>query len=82
MILSLGGNTRFMEPRFNNLFMRHHQHADEIVMSRTGIPLAAVYFTPTGKHPEDLRSLIRAIRDRVKPIDGLDESARAEKEGE
>lgn len=49
MILNLGGNTRFMESRFNRLFMRHHKNACEIVIDRAGIPMAAVYFTPAGK---------------------------------
>lgn len=65
MILNLGGNTRFMESRFNRLFMRHHKNACEIVIDRAGIPMAAVYFTPAGKHKGDLQRLKIALRDRT-----------------
>lgn len=65
MVLDGGGNTRFMEPRFENLFMRHHKNADELVLDKEGAPLAAVYFTPKGRHPGDLRSLMAAIRERT-----------------
>lgn len=65
MVLNKGGDTRFMEPRFENLFMRHHKNADELVLTKDGEPLAAVYFTPKGRHPEDLRSLMAAIRERT-----------------
>jgi hypothetical protein len=61
-----GGDTRFMDPRFDALFCRHHKHADELVFSLDDKrPMAAVYFTPAGRHPEDFRALMRAIRDRV-----------------
>lgn len=65
MVLKQGGDTRFMEPRFENLFMRHHKSADELVLDKDGAPLAAVYFTPKGKHPEELRGLMRAARERT-----------------
>lgn len=66
MVQKQGGNTKFMEPRFEHLFMRHHKNADELVLDKEGNPLAAVYFTPKGRHPGDLRALMSAVRDRVK----------------
>lgn len=65
MILKLGGNTRFMDSRFNHLFLKHHRHACEIIVDRNGSPMAAVYFTPAGKHPEYLRGLMAEIRRRT-----------------
>jgi hypothetical protein len=67
MVLKQGGDTRFMEPRFENLFMRHHKNADELVLDKDGNPLAAVYFTPRGWRPGDLRALMQAIRERTEP---------------
>ena len=60
-----GGNTKFMYGRFDALFMRHHRHAHEIVLDRSGRPMAAVYFTPEGMQPDHLRSFIRALRERT-----------------
>jgi hypothetical protein len=65
LVLKAGGHTRFMEARFNNLFMRHHRNACEIILDRTGEVMAAVYFTPKGKHPDFLRGFMKALRERV-----------------
>lgn len=32
--------------KFRELFLREHEKADEILMSPTGIPLKAIYFSP------------------------------------
>lgn len=65
MIQSLEFNAGHLDGRFRTLFLRHHQNADEIVLNKAGEPLAAVYFHPMGRHQEEFKSLMRAVRDRV-----------------
>jgi len=64
-IMKRGGHFRFAQPRFLNLFMKHHRNACEIVIDEKGVPLAAVYFTPNGKSREELKKFMVLIRQRV-----------------
>lgn len=58
-------NSKHKEGIFENLFARHHNNASEVVYSKEGKILAAVYFTPNGMNQEELKNLMRSIRDRV-----------------
>lgn len=49
----------------NHSFLEHHQNACELIHSKDGAPLAAVYFTPDGRHREETIKLFRMIRERV-----------------
>jgi hypothetical protein len=65
IILKQDGHTKFMEPRFDVMFLKHHKNASEIVVNKQGKPLAAIYFTPTGMHQTEFKSLIRNVRDSM-----------------
>lgn len=65
LILKQGGDTKFMEPRFDNLFLRHHHNASELLTNKDGKPLAALYFTPTGMHQEEVKNILRLARERM-----------------
>jgi len=51
---------KWMEARFDNLFLKHHAYADEIVMGFDGRPLDAVYFAPNIQPYEQ-----RKVRDKI-----------------
>lgn len=51
--------------KFNYIFLTHHKNSDEIVHSKHGEPLAAVYFTYDALHRIELKSFMRQIQERV-----------------
>lgn len=56
---------RFREARFIHLFLKHHQHADELIYAKSGEPLAALYFTPDGKNREETKRIFKYIQERI-----------------
>lgn len=65
MVLNKGGDTRFLEARFRDLFLRHHRNAHEIILNKQGEPLAAIYITPIGDHQESVKCIFKEVRDRM-----------------
>ena len=60
------GDMQHREARFQDLFLRHHQNADELICkTKSGEPLVAIYFTPLGKHQEDTKKFFREIQKRT-----------------
>lgn len=64
-LLDKKGDARHIEGRMKSLFARHHQDACELVFSRDGTPLAAVYFSPFGADAAGRTALMRRIRDAM-----------------
>jgi hypothetical protein len=54
---------RFKESVLNNIFLRHHKRADEIIYcKRTKKPMAAVYYTPLGSHGQEATKIMAMLR--------------------
>jgi hypothetical protein len=61
MVKNLGGDHKFMDARFRNLFLRHHQNACEIITNKAGEPLGALYYTPTGLHQKEVKDFFKRV---------------------
>lgn len=64
-ILKRHDDDKFLEARFENLFLRHHKNAHELVYKKDRKVLAAIYFSPVGLHQKETIAFLRAVRDQT-----------------
>lgn len=51
--------------RFNDIFLKHHKNADELVCAKEGFPIAAVYFTPEAYQRKRTKEFFRMLREEM-----------------
>ena len=50
---------------FLRLFYKHHKHACEMLFSKDGECLAAIYYTPAAKDRQETKAIFKAVRERT-----------------
>jgi hypothetical protein len=66
-------NTKEYESKYIVEFLEKHKDAREILCTRDGMPMAAIYVTPWGDNQEQFKAIMANVRDRMVYACDMDE---------